>query len=103
MERLLLTGNWKDLSTLVSILCPIDLIDIMEKNVPDELVFTGLILFFTKAVIENNIPVFILPVRIVAGFILLFILFFFLKEESGSATRSSAPFCPSYSGLTVSW
>ena len=57
------------------------MIDMKERIVPDELIVAGLLLFFTKGIVENEIPVYILPVRVIAGFSFLFILFFFQKVK----------------------
>ncbi|MBN2323949.1 MAG: prepilin peptidase [Spirochaetes bacterium] len=83
MERLFLTGKWIDLSILLSFLCPITIIDIKERTVPDELTFMGLIIFFTKAVFHNTVPVLILPVRSMVGFMFVFMLFLLKKGGIG--------------------
>ena len=80
--------DWIDLSIFLSVLCPIAVIDIREKIVPDEIVFTGLIVFFMKNLTYHDVAVPVFLIRGAAGFLFVFVLFFFLKAGSVSVMPS---------------
>ena len=82
--------DWIDLSIFLSVLCPIAVIDIREKIVPDEIVFTGLIVFFMKNITDHDVTVPVFLIRAAAGFLFVFVLFFFRKAGSVSAMPSCA-------------
>ena len=81
--KTILSNKWIDLALLVIFLIPIVIKDIKEKRIPNLYTLTGLGVFLTKRILENRLPLYIIAINVISGFLFFLLLYFFSKGKIG--------------------